>query len=63
MARRVIAADFEHHLPFGVWMALAKATPVKAHAVMADGLRDQAPLVAEVAEVEASEGSAGLAQS
>ena len=33
------------HLPFGVWMALAKATPVKAHAVMADGLRDQAPLV------------------
>ena len=33
------------HLPFGVWMALAKSTPVKAHAVMADGLRDQAPLV------------------
>lgn len=34
------------HLPFGVWMALAKATPVKAHTVMADGVRDQAPLVA-----------------
>jgi hypothetical protein len=34
------------HLPFGVWMALAKATPVKAHAVMVDGLRDQAPLAA-----------------
>jgi hypothetical protein len=27
-------------------MALAKATPVKAHTVMADGLRDQAPLAA-----------------
>lgn len=47
------------HLPFGVWMALAKATPVKASAVMADGLRDQAPLVADVAEVEVSEGSEG----
>lgn len=47
------------HLHFGVWMALAKATPVKAYAVMADGLRDQAPLVAEVAEVEVSEGSEG----
>ena len=34
------------HLPFGVWMALAKATPVKAHAVIVNGLRDQAPLVA-----------------
>jgi hypothetical protein len=40
------------HLPFGVWMALAKATPVKAHAVMADGVRDQAPLVAEVKDPE-----------
>jgi hypothetical protein len=27
-------------------MALAKATPVKAHAVIVNGLRDQAPLVA-----------------
>jgi hypothetical protein len=44
-------------------MALAKATPVKAHAVMADGLRDQAPLVAEVEVSEGSEGSEGSAES
>ena len=44
------------HLPFGVWMALAKATPVKAQAAMVDGLRDQAPLVAGVGGTKGLEG-------
>jgi hypothetical protein len=44
------------HLPYGVWIALATATPVKAQAVMVDGLRDQAPLVAGLAGMQGLEG-------
>jgi hypothetical protein len=44
------------HLPFGVCMALAKATLVKAQAVMVDGVRDQAPSVAGLGVLDGLEG-------